>query len=118
MLRNSNFGETEVLSNLNPDARPNPCLIRVRNQQQVTINKPVFRIGKEPNYVDYCIGDNPAVSRSHANIFRKEDGYYIEDTNSANHTYVNGEIVVSGSAVKLESGTRIRLANEEFVFQY
>ena len=118
VLRNSNFGETEVLSNLNPDARPNPCLIRVRNQQQVTINKPVFRIGKEPNYVDYCIGDNPAVSRSHANIFRKEDGYYIEDTNSANHTYVNGEIVVSGSAVKLESGTRIRLANEEFVFQY
>lgn len=118
VLGNNTFGETEVLSNLNPDARPNPCLIRVRNQQQVTINKSVFRIGKEPNYVDYCIMDNPAVSRSHANIFRKEDGYYIEDTNSINHTYVNGEIAVSGSAVKLESGTRIRLANEEFVFQY
>lgn len=68
--------------------------------------------------MDYFIGDNPAISRSHANIIIQQNGYYIEDMNSTNHTYVNDKMIVGGSAVKLEQDARIRLGNEEFIFQY
>lgn len=118
VLGNASSGETVVLSGLNPDGQPNPRLTRVRNKEQISINKPVFRIGKERSYVDYFIGDNPAISRSHANIIVQQNGYYIEDMNSTNHTYVNDKMIVGGTAVKLEQDARIRLGNEEFIFQY
>lgn len=118
VLGNGASGETVVLSGAAPGGKSNPRLTRVRNKQQIIIDKPVFRIGKERSYVDYFIGDNPAISRSHANIVIQQNGYYIEDTNSTNHTYVNDKMIVSGSAVKLEQGARIRLGNEEFIFQY
>lgn len=117
VLGNVSMGETVVLSGLNQDGKPNPRLTRVRNKERIVIDKPVFRIGKERSYVDYFIGDNPAISRSHANIIIQQDGYYLEDMNSTNHTYVNDNIVIGGSAVKLEQGARIRLGNEEFVFE-
>ena len=118
VLGNASMGETVVLSGLNQEGKPNPRLTRVRSKERIIIDKPVFRIGKERSYVDYFIGDNPAISRSHANIIIKQDGYYLEDMNSTNHTYVNDNIAIGGSAVKLEQGARIRLGNEEFVFEY
>lgn len=118
VLGDGRAGQTVVLSSYVQSGKPNPHLIRVRSKERIAINKPVFRIGKERSYVDYFIGDNPAISRSHANIITKEDGYYIEDTNSTNHTYVNEQIIVSGNPVKLERNTKIRLGNEEFVFNY
>ena len=81
------------------------------------MNKPIFRIGKEKSYVDYFVGDNTAVSRSHANIITREGKYYIVDTNSTNHTYVNGEMIQSNVETPLTHGTKIRLANEEFEFK-
>ncbi|MFR1949967.1 MAG: FHA domain-containing protein [Roseburia hominis] len=38
------------------------------------------------------------------------------DTNSTNHTYVNGVMIRSNEEVVLSEGDKIRLANEEFVF--
>ena len=118
VLGNGSTGETVVLSGNTNTGKPRPYLTRVRDKEQIIIDKPVFRIGKEKSYVDYFIGDNPAISRSHANIITREDGYYIEDTNSTNHTYVRGQIIVSGTPVKLEHNTEIRLGNEEFIFNY
>lgn len=118
VLGNGNIGETMVLSDLKPKSQANPYLIRVCNNEQIAIHKQIFRIGKERSYVDYFIGDNPAISRSHANIMIQEDGYYIEDMNSTNHTFVNGQMIVGGLAVKLEQGTKIRLGDEEFIFRY
>ena len=40
-----------------------PYLIRSRNHEEIAVNKPQFRIGKERSYVDYFIGDNPAISK-------------------------------------------------------
>ena len=120
----SSFNETTVLSSfagettvLSAQSGPSePYLIRVRSGERIFLNKPVFRIGKEKSYVDYFIGDNTAVSRSHCNIHTENGCYYIEDTNSTNHTYVNGQIINSNVKVKLSSGDKIRLANEDFVF--
>ena len=111
----SNFvGETTVLSGSAQIAEP--TLLRIKSGERIVINKPVFRIGKEKSYVDYFIGDNTAISRSHANIHTENGEYFIEDTNSTNHTYVNGAIVSCSVKVKLTSGDKIKLANEEFIF--
>lgn len=122
-----NFGETTVLSGgigettvLTGATEPNkvePHLIRMKNQEKILLNKPVFRIGKERSYVDYFIGDNTAISRSHANIVNNNGTFFVVDTNSTNHTYVNGKMISSNVATRLAHGTKIRLANEDFEFK-
>lgn len=107
-------GETTVL-NAEP-AIAMPTLTRVKTNEKISINKPVFRIGKEKSYVDYFIADNTAISRSHANIHTENGEYFIEDTNSTNHTYINGKLINSNVKTKIVSGDKIRLANEDFTF--
>ncbi len=105
---------TTVLGTQN--AKPTAYLMRSKTGEEVAIDKPVFRIGKEKSYVDYFIADNTAISRSHANIHIEKGEYFIEDTNSTNHTYVNGMIINSNVKIKLSSGDGIRFANEDFTF--
>ncbi len=111
-------GETTVLSSVG-NAAPQilPHLIRIKNNERINLTKPVFRIGKERSYVDYFIGDNPAVSRSHVNIVNHDNEYFVVDTNSTNHTYLNGIMLQSNVENKLTHGAKIRLANEEFEFK-
>ena len=117
ILGGGGYGETTVLSvgMLQPQ-KTMPYLLRIKNNERITLDKPVFRIGKEKSYVDYFIGDNTAVSRSHANIITRDGGYSIMDTNSTNHTYVNGSMIQSNVEVELSDGARIRLGNEDFEF--
>ena len=108
-------GETTVLGAAQAQI-VSPYLLRLKNNERIQLSKPVFRIGKERSYVDYFISDNTAVSRSHANILIKGTEFYIVDTNSTNHTYVNGNMIQSNVETKLEHGSKVRLANEEFEF--
>lgn len=112
-----NIGETTVLGAAAPQAQPQPYLIRSKNNEKIFLNKPVFRIGKEKSYVDYFIGDNTAISRSHANILNRDGQFFVVDTNSTNHTYVNGAMIQSGNEIKLNHGDKVRLANEDFEFK-
>lgn len=94
-----------------------PRLYRRKTGAVITIDKPVFRIGKEEGYVDYLIPDNPAISRSHADIISRGGSYYIYDNNSTNKTYVNNIMIPALKNVELSDGCLIRLANEEFEFK-
>ena len=69
-------------------------IVRKRTGEKVVINRNLFKLGKDASYVDYCIKDNPAVSRNHADIVRKPDGYYLVDKGSLNHSFVNGKKLV------------------------
>ncbi len=111
------IGETTVLGVTAESSRRDPHLIRTKNNERIPLNKPVFRIGKERSYVDYFVSDNTAVSRSHANIINRNGVFFVVDTNSTNHTYVNGGMIQSNVETKLAHGTKIRLANEEFEFR-
>lgn len=127
----ANFGNTTVLnvpqSNattvLDAAAMPGmapvtkPYLIRKKNNETIPIDKNEYRLGKERSFVDYFIGDNTAISRSHACIVYHDNEYFIMDTNSTNHTFVNDIMIQSNVETKLESGTKIRLADEEFEFK-
>lgn len=110
------IGETTVLGAAPEATKVEPYLVRVKNNEKIPLNKPVFRIGKERSYVDYFIGDNTAISRSHANILNRNGEYFVVDTNSTNHTYVNGSMIQSNVETKLSHGAKIRLANEDFTF--
>ena len=95
----------------------NPYIIRVNTEEKVIINKNVFKIGKANRGVDYSVDGNGAISRQHAIISRKDDGYYIKDNKSTNHTFVNNEQVGEGEEVLLRNNCKIRLGDEEFIFK-
>jgi len=115
------IGETTVLSPtaaLIQEQQPERAFMkRMKTGEEFEINKPVFRIGKEKSYVDYFVADNPAVSRSHADIISRNGQYYIKDNNSTNHTYLQGEMLTSNTEYLLKSNWRVQLANEEFIFE-
>ena len=96
----------------------NPYLIRETTEERTMITKNVFKIGKANRGVDYHVSGNGAISRQHAIITKKDDGYYIKDNKSTNHTYVNGKELEEGEEVLLNNNTRIRLGDEEFLFKY
>ncbi len=90
-------------------------LIRVKTGEKIIIHRQVFMIGKDRRWCDYWIND-VAISRHHAEIIIENNEYYIKDMASTNGTFVNEEKLQPGSKVKLENGTKIKLADEDFVF--
>lgn len=95
---------------------PFPTLFRVLTEETISINKPVFRIGKERSYVDYFVTNNIAVSRSHADIITRGSKYFVKDLNSKNHTYINNHELPIYTEVEIHDGDRLKLGNEEFIF--
>ena len=92
-------------------------LLRLKTGDRAPITKPFFRIGKEKSFVDYCISDNSAISRAHAYIINKNGQYFLVDTHSTNHTYINGGMIQPDVETRLFHGAKLRLANEEFEFK-
>lgn len=77
-----------------------------------TIDKPVYSIGRAPNN-DLVLNDK-SVSRHHAIIDFKEDGYYLKDQNSTAGTKVNGERLVG--AKKMQPNAVVSLGNVNVSF--
>lgn len=91
-------------------------IIRVKTGEYITIEKDFFRIGKGMMENEYCIRDNGAISRSHAALMSKNNQWTIVDLNSTNGTYVNGTRIMPQNEVPLSHGSKINLADEEFLF--
>ena len=98
------------------EKKPTPVLIRMKNQEKIIINKNVFRIGKSKTDADYTVEDNVAISRVHAIIHKRDGACYIRDNDSTNNTYVNGNILKGDNEQLLIKGTKVSLADEEFIF--
>ncbi len=116
-------GNTDALTAVAPAAavntiKVNPYLIRETTEERTIITKNIFKIGKANRGVDYRIDGNGAISRQHAIITRKDDGFYIKDNKSTNHTFVNGKQLEDGEEVLLTNNARIRLGDEEFLFKF
>ena len=75
----------------------------------------VYLIGSRSGEVDGIIRDE-TVSRIHARITREGDGFYLEDMNSTNGTYRNGELLNYKERVKLEKNDRIAFAQVNYRF--
>jgi uncharacterized ubiquitin-like protein YukD len=67
-------------------------------------------IGRLPNHPISLQGlpHSDAVSRTHANLIRREDGYWLKDERSSNGTIVDGYMLKEGESVRLRHGSSIQ----------
>ncbi|MBQ0066224.1 MAG: FHA domain-containing protein [Firmicutes bacterium] len=89
---------------------------RLLTEEEKVVEGDEFYLGKSNKLTGFSISGNSAISRRHAVIFKEEDGFYIMDLESINHTFVNNRKVKLGDKVKLSNGDIIQLANERFEF--
>jgi hypothetical protein len=120
---NDDLGKTQVFEELRQNAMESleiknfkkiPYIVRKKTGEKIIINRNIFKIGKEDAYVDYCISDNPTISRSHADIIKKPDGFYVKDMGSLNHTFLNGVKLEQNVLKKLENGCLVQFSDEVF----
>ena len=57
---------------------------------------------------------DPYISKKHLRIVKDEGNYFLQDLNSANGTYLNGQRLMD--VVKLKNGDRISVGQIEFLF--
>jgi hypothetical protein len=81
-------------------------------QREYSLDKPTIAIGSHPS--NDLVIDDTTVSRRHATITRKPDGFELADLGSTNGTFVNGRQVRKPIAVK--SGDEIKFGSARFVF--
>ena len=72
-----------------------------RSQSIELKDKPIY-IGRSSDN-DIQIKDN-TVSRRHLKVFARDNRYYLEDLDSKNGTYVNGEQIHSGTEIEIDEG--------------
>lgn len=102
-------------------------LLHIQTNQEIELppHLQVIHLGKEneriPPDIDVSgFPDSQFVSRVHADIRVEDDAFYIEDTGSANGTYVNHIPLPKGNRHRLRSGDRVALGKEDkvsFIFQ-
>lgn len=98
-------GEHPVLISRNPDIRENAI-----------IDKEKFVIGKLKGQVDLAL-NLPVISRIHAGIERREEGYFLVDLNSTNGTYLNGERLEANEYRQIRTGDEIIFAGTGYYFK-
>jgi len=80
--------------------------------QEIVLSGGVVTIGRQPDNV-FCI-DNPAVSGHHAKVYAEGDHYVIEDAESFNGTYVNGQRI---SRALLTNGDNVTIGKHTIEFR-
>lgn len=102
--------------------QPTARLVHIRSDVAVAIpsHLHVVHIGKPNDRVPPDLdmsgfADSDVVSRVHADLRAEADGYYLEDTGSANGTYVNNQALRPGDRYRLRTGDRVSLGKEDKV---
>lgn len=82
---------------------------------RIILSKERTVLGKHPETADEIIEDE-SVSRLHAFITKENGGYYLEDLNSLNGTFVNGERLAYKQKVRLKENDKIEIGRKTFSF--
>ena len=94
-----------------------PRLIRRSTGEFMWIETASFSVGRSTQRADMCIPGNSRISNIHAIILKKGNTFYLKDNGSTNGTFLNGnKINPQMDPVRLRSGDRIRLYDEELEF--
>ena len=94
------------MNSLNPEA----LLLDVRSAAGYVLNHEQTFIGREPSCQIHLTND--AVSRQHAVITRKEDGWYLKDLSSMNGVTLNGCQIIPQLDYRLQNDSVVGFANE------
>lgn len=106
---------TEVLSRETGIPGGRLCYQGAHGCPDFWIDKEEFLIGRNGSQADGVI-PTEGVSRVHARILRQDMAYYLEDLNSTNGTYLNGELLEYHLVRKINRNDHIRFGIEEYVF--
>lgn len=87
----------------------------VGEESSFLIEKDSFLLGGRNEQADGQLSAS-GVSRNHARITKEDDQYYIEDLNSRNGTYLNGELLAYKQKCPVHPGDHLRFAREEYIF--
>ncbi|MGN0170953.1 MAG: DUF6382 domain-containing protein [Lachnospiraceae bacterium] len=85
-------------------------------RESMPLTRSRYVVGKRKEYADLVV-DDASVSRVHALIVREEDGYYLEDLNSLNGTFLNGSLLELKEKVRLRSRDEIGVGNSTLIFE-
>jgi pSer/pThr/pTyr-binding forkhead associated (FHA) protein len=80
--------------------------------QELLLSGGTVTVGRQPDN-NFCV-DNPAVSGHHATVFAEGDHYVIEDAESFNGTYVNGQRI---SKAVLKDGDNVTIGKHTIEFR-
>jgi phosphoserine phosphatase RsbU/P len=78
------------------------------------LNKDMIRIGRDPGS-DISL-NRKDVSWLHAWIFRRPEGFYVEDRESRNRTFLDGVRLTPKVPSRLEDGARIKICDNLLIF--
>ena len=89
-----------------------PSLISLKKEicPDILLNQEHLILGKSRTQADIVLSDS-TVSRRHARIERRMDGYYVTDLFSTNGTFLDGHRLESGQAVALKDGAQLTIAS-------
>lgn len=104
------FADDEVL--------PRAMLISTIDGSSYLIDGNEWKIGRDYRKCD-LVSKVKTVGRMHGMILRKQGQFYVQDYNSMNGTYLNGnkERISPGEEILLHDGDRIRFAEDEYIFK-
>jgi len=100
------------------DALQKPRLVRKQLEVPLLMQgREPLLVGRDESLANLVIKDG-YISRSHAAIFQEDGGFYVQDLNSKNGTFLNDERLAAGerSSRPLQNGDRIRFNIVEFLF--
>lgn len=75
-----------------------------------------YIIGKSEYSCNFCI-DSAVVSRVHMRIVEELNDFYVEDLNSTNGTFINGEKISSHNLEPIHTGDKLTIANIDFIVE-
>ncbi|MBT4159944.1 MAG: GGDEF domain-containing protein, partial [Gammaproteobacteria bacterium] len=99
------------------DSEKRPCLVMIRGDfigQVYELRQDVTMIGRSDD-IDLVVSDT-SISRRHAMIVRREDGFFLSDLGSTNGSFVNKEQVVD--PLPLSEGDKVAIGHIVFKFTY
>jgi pSer/pThr/pTyr-binding forkhead associated (FHA) protein len=94
---------------------PGPVLVSLDKDrsQDLPLNRDHLIIGKSRSQCDIVLSGD-TISRKHARIERRMDGYYVTDLFSTNGTFLDGHRLESGQAVAMKDGAQLTIASTHF----
>lgn len=96
-------------------ARNLAILLHPAEQKAYKLKSPKITIGRSQIRCDVAIEGNDSISKVHAIIRQTKQKCYIEDANSSNGTYINGEQIEPGKQIPLDNPAIFQLNDETLI---
>lgn len=94
--------------------QPPKFLLYVKLGVKIPLSEEGVIIGRSSQKSQYIIKGNGNVSRQHAKVYRKGNSYFVHNYEPPNGTYIDGLRIKNFDDVRLEMGSTLLLADEEF----